>query len=345
MNDSSRYQEARQHLNLSNIAYDIVEHDKNELLEKPSDRQILNHIFTMYCDYAEANISNACDAYQEKLEEQLKEFPSGEEKDKMIALLRDAHRQELIHTVNSYPFEHAFKFQLTQENYEYISSWKDSEEAYDSIPGRFIKAVIEGYARKPYVEREKIVFRKLIEQVETCISTKRALIITMKDRKRHEVRPYGICTDKGYNYNYLVGLSKEVNSKEDERIATFLISNISAYKSSSRSGRLTEAQKKEIADKILAVGVQFLVNNPETIAVRLTDKGKRMYERQAHLRPAYQKRCDNHDGTWTYEFDCTARQVRYFFFKYGADAEVLYPAYLRDSFRKQYEDALAIYSK
>ena len=152
-------------------------------------------------------------------------------------------------------------------------------------------------------------------------------------------------SDKGYNYNYLVGLSKEANAKEDEIIASFRISNISSYKSTGRSGRLSEAQKKEIAGKIHAVGVQFLVNNPETIAVRLTDKGKKMYERQAHLRPAYQTRIDNHDGTWTYEFACTARQVRYFFFKYGADAEVLYPAYLRDSFREQYEEALAVYSK
>ena len=345
MKDEKKYYDARQHLNLSAFAYDVVEFDKYEFLEKPSDRMMINRIFEMYSTYADADIGSACDAYQEELEEKLQDLSSKIETQQVIAALCEAYRQDLIRTANAYPREHAFKVQLTRENYNYISNWKDPEMAYNCVPGNFIKAVIEEYARKPYVEREKIIFRNLIETVVSCVTEKRALVITLRDHKRYEVKPYGICTDRGYNYNYLVGLSREANSKEPERIASFRLSNIVSFKSSTRSGRITGAQRKDIEEKILAVGVQFLVQDPEIIGIRLSAKGKKSYERQAHLRPAFRSRKENSDGSWIYEFTCTPLQAQYFFFKYGADAEVLYPASLRENFQKQYEDALSVYTK
>ena len=343
MDDYAQYYEARQHLNLSQVAFEVVEHDKYEFQDKPSFTRMLNRIFEMYRDCANASITPVCDAYQEHVEKQLEGLTCLSEKNAVAATLRAAYRKELIETANSYPREHPFKVQLNRENYAYISDWMDPENAYDGIPGRYIKAVIEEYARKPLVEREKIIFREFIDLAEGCIAAQRAMIITLRGNDRYEVKPYSICVDKGYNYNYLVGLSRKAGTQQEEKISSFRLSKIGTYKSSGRSGRITDAQKKELEQKLQSVGVQFLLLDPEIIRVKLTDHGRQMYETQAHLRPAFRSRSQNSDGTWTYEFLCAHLQAQFYFFRFGSDAEVLFPAGLRSLFKTMYMEALEKY--
>ena len=56
MND---YYDSRQHLNLSRHAYDVIENDKFEFLEKPSRQRVINMILAAYVDDADAAIDNA----------------------------------------------------------------------------------------------------------------------------------------------------------------------------------------------------------------------------------------------------------------------------------------------
>ena len=330
-------------MNLSQEAFDVIEHDKYEFLEKPSFSRMLNRIFELYRDSADASVDSACDTYQERIEKQLAELDDSSEKQAVVATLRNAYRADLIYKATSYPREHSFKFQLDRDNFAYFFDWKDPDGIYDAKPGRYIKAVIEEYARKPLVERERIIFRELVDMVEGCIATQRALAIHLRDGSRYEVKPYRICVDKGYNYNYLVGLSKKAGTKEEEKITSFRLSNIVGYKSSAKSGRITDSQKKEIGHRLQSVGVQFLLLDPEIIQIKLTGQGKKMYERQAHLRPAFRSQIDNLDGTWTYEFICTQLQAQYYFFRFGPDAEVISPPELRHQFKSLYAKALEDY--
>lgn len=337
------YYEARQHLNLSYAAFDVIELDKAGFLEKPSRTQIMNRILSLYREDADASISTACDAYQERLEEQLSALPDSSEKRALLTALRNAHREALIQAANSYPDEHAFKFQLNQENYAFFHSWEDTENAYDNIPGRYMKAIIEEYARKPLVERERIIYREWIDQIEYAIAEHRVMSLRLKSRASFEFRPYCICTDQGYNYNYLVGLSKRAGSHSPEIVSSFRLSNISRITINSRHSRITTEQRKTIEEKLRAVGVQFLVLEPNTICVRLTGQGKNMYDTQAHLRPSFISQRENPDGTWDYEFLCAPLQAQFYFFKFGAEAEILSPLELRESFKNQYALALERY--
>ena len=38
-----------------------------------------------------------------------------------------------------------------------------------------------------------------------------------------------------------------------------------------------------------------------------------MYDRQAHLRPSFDSRQQNEDGSWLYEFSCTPMQIYFYF--------------------------------
>ena len=67
----NEYYEARQHLNLSQYAKEIIEFDKCEFLEKPSLTKIINMILSAYMEDADAAIDNAAVRYREDLQNQL----------------------------------------------------------------------------------------------------------------------------------------------------------------------------------------------------------------------------------------------------------------------------------
>ena len=346
MDNYDEYYEARQHLNLSQFAYDVVELDKYALQGKPSFAKAINHIFEMYRDTADAAIDLACGRYVDALNDALSAVPESPEKEAIIRTLREKQRQRLIHIANSYPRGRSFKVQLYRDNFAFISEWHDTEEAYDRTAGRFIKAVIEEYARKPLAERESILFRDFIDLANDCIRTEKAMLVTLKNNYRYEVRPFRVCRDTENNFNYLVGYAKLAGAEpETECLVSYRISNIKAFKKTGKSGHLTESRKRDAEGKLQTVGVQFLLQEPETIQIKLTPHGSGMYDRQAHLRPSFDSRQQTEDGLWLYEFSCTPMQIYFYFFKFGADAEVLSPPELRGRFLEQYKKAIVIYEK
>ena len=69
-----------------------------------------------------------------------------------------------------------------------------------------------------------------------------------------------------------------------------------------------------------------------------------MYDTITHLRPPFNE-CVSNGDCWILTFSCTQMQADYYFFKFGAEAEVLTPTSLRNDFRKKYALANAQYSE
>lgn len=344
----SNYYEARQHLNLSEFAFEIIENDKSVFLEKASRQRIINLILHNYMDSANASIDIAIARYREDLLSRLLSIPDGEKKDDVISTLVDAYRHELVQTATNYPKGRAFKMQLDKENYQAMAEWRDANGYYDGIAGHFLKAVIEEYARKTQYEREGILLRESVDELQSCIDAQQLIVITLNGlhRSRHEVRPYSICCDRGCNYHYLVGMTRKAGTTYPERIASYRISRINAIRRShSRSGKITVAQAREIEQKLRDDGVQFLLQDSETIQVRLTEQGKKMYDSQVHLRPLYTEYKALPDGSWSYTFDCTQMQAEFYFFKFGADAVIEHPLELKERFSYKYQKAVEQYKK
>ena len=90
------YYQARQHLNLSEFALNIIENDEYIFLEKPSQAKMLNTIFSMYRDYADASIGTACARFREQLEKCVEAIPESTAKDETISALVESYRDELL---------------------------------------------------------------------------------------------------------------------------------------------------------------------------------------------------------------------------------------------------------
>ena len=313
------YYEARQHLNLSQFAYDIVEFDKCEFLQTPSRDRIINMILSSFREDADAAIDNAAARYRDLLTKQLASIADNATKTATIKTLVNSYCDELQKKALSYPKECAFKTHLNEENYRAKDDWRDIGGYYNNNVGAYIKAVIEEYARKPYYEREFILLRGKVDTIETAISSHRLLIITLRNGSKFEVKPYCICGDPGYNYHYLVGYSRKGGVDDEEYPVSFRLSRIIDIRYSyARSGKIPKTQITEIKKRLHDVGVQFMLQEQDTIQIKLTAQGKKMYEAQAHLRPVYSTRQLCEDGSWQYEFCCTQLQAEYYFFKFGS---------------------------
>lgn len=340
------YYEARQHLNLSELAFEIIENDKTIFLERSSRQGIINLILRNYMDSADASIDTAIARYKDELLTRLLLIHDGEEKTKIVATLVDTYRQELVQAATHYPKGHPFKIQLDKSNYDAVLEWRDERDYYEGIPGRFLKAVIEEYARKTAYEREGIILRDRIEELQSCIDAQQLMVITLNGpyHTRYEVRPHSICSDPGCNYHYLVGMARKAGTSNSECVASYRVSRINAIRRShSRSGKITISQARDIEQKLHNDGVQFLLQDSETIRVRLTEHGKKMYDSQAHLRPVFTECRELQDGSWLYSFDCTQMQAEFYFFKFGADAFIEHPRELRVKFATKFRNAIEQY--
>lgn len=346
--------EQKQHINLSEEANEILEQTRCDFGENLTG--FFNHVFAKYYAYADASIGQALRKRKQQL---VQAVGCEKEKAHLEALLPIFHKQwedELKKKAKSYPKKIARKIRLQNENYARLYPTEGKEiyyleeelKYYNNRPSEYFKAVLEEFARKSPLEREKIFFRDDINKLEKCIQEKR-LIKVETSAGTFKVRPYKILCDKEQQFHYLTGYSQKIGEKE-WNCASFRISRMHGrFKPMlSESGRINKTEEEQIKNRIHSSGVQFLIAEPKEIIIALTKQGEENYKKQIHLRPRAEKISDELDeitGGHRYTFYCTEAQARFYFFKFGKDAKVISPPKLQQRFREDYEAAQAIYQR
>lgn len=349
-NSSNEYQEARQHLSLSDAAWAVLQDDRRDFGGGRSWAGILNYVFAMYRDKADASVSVAVSRRREQLEEQLGGVVSPAARDAVLDRLMEVYAGELAEKAMSdgavAQQKEVFKFRLDRDNYAFREQWLDSPDAaryYGNRFSRYLRAVLEEYAAKTVYQREEIYFSQWITLILGAMEGSSLLWVELQNGNAYEVRPYGVLGDRQETYHYLVGLSRPDGTREPEKELIFRLSKIVKLDVSfRRSGRLTEKERTDIESSIRGKGVQFLLQQRETIRIRLTEKGRQDYGRQLHLRPAARKRAEVDDGLyrWEYTFYCTEFQAKAYFLKFCGNAKVMEPQSLRDTFAQEYRSGL-----
>lgn len=348
-NSSNEYQEARQHLSLSDAAWAVLQDDRQDFGGGRSWAGILNYVFAEYRDKADASISVAVERRRAQYEEKLVGVAAPAVRKAVLEALLADYTEELIKKAAKNgatpPDKESFKFRLDRDNYAFREQWLDSPDAqyYGGRFSRYLRAVLEEYAAKTVYQREAIYFDPQMRLIRAAAVNGELLRIRLKKGSSFEVRPYGVLGDRQETYHYLVGLSRPDGTREPEKPYNFRLSNIVKLEVSfRRSGRLTKEERDKIEDRIRAVGVQFLVQQQETICIRLTEDGRQNYGRQLHLRPAARERAEVDDGLyrWEYTFFCTEFQAKAYFLKFCGEAKVMEPQSLRDTLAQEYRSGL-----
>lgn len=350
--------ELKQHINLSEFAWNIIDEDiRNFSVDgEISFSGFLNTVFLNFYSEADASISKR---YVEKSDE-LNEFFSSKEfsgnpeiTEIYISKLLDKYEKELVTRSFSYPKGTGKKFRLNKASLEVL---RESSETvyYDDSIGYYLKAIFEEYCTKPNYIREQIFFNDIKREIDAAIIAQNKIQLTIlqkynsgQDRyysKKFIISPYKLLQDGFMSFNYLVGFAEELlpgGTRGEARVASFRLSRITKVSPyTNRPAALTKAKTSEIEDAILKKGLQFLAGDLINIKIRFTNKGLENLARQLYMRP---HTCQKLSAD-TFVFTCTEVQAINYFFKFGMDAQILEPDYLRKKFISRYQSALNGYS-
>lgn len=324
---------------LSSFAMEILTDDMFTFQETGLG-PFLNEVFTAYYREANASVSIRC----QELRRDCGEAGIPEE---TIGLLCGRLRDSILDAVKNYPSEYPVRFYVKDSVMNHLTGKKQLpggypclEDTYYKRIGPYFKAVVEEYARLPYIQRERVFQREIIRTIDNVLNrTKKrcAVKLSLRNGKQHLVIPHRIVTDIRSLYHYLVA----VPCGESAPWMSFRISNIvSVDEQESVSGFLSKERQARIDQAVQEQGVQFLSAELADVRVRLTARGVKKYQTQLHLRPKYER---IEEGS-VYVFRCTEAQAEFYFFKFGADAEILEPLGLAGKFKSMYQKAYQLYA-
>lgn len=306
-------QERRQRINLSDEAFNIINNDCFSFANNDNPVDYSDMICRVFLNFVE--------------------YSAVKKKDK----------NKIIELLNRKPIQAQKIIPSLQNNVvEYLKE-PDIEELVLVTPfggnrGKFIKAVIEEYTEKSFVERELIYFSEIIKTIE---SNKNNKLWVTKSNVKYLVRPYCIMSDNQSTYNYLVGYATDVKIPGNQGIASFRISRIRVSVVPNSKFEFYDHEIEKIKTAISENGVQFLIDGfCKKIIVELSNTGIKLYNDLLFLRPNVKNKYGN-----KYEFYCTEAQASYYFFKFGVDAKIIEPGSLRKEFAIKYNSAAKIYLK
>lgn len=347
----------KQHLNLTEFAWNIIENDMVDFLSGSRSRislaAFLNKIIANCHKYPEAeifpvNLSETINRQRHQYEKLLSRNKSLIDQDtleRLCDILMEQFKDELRPDKKKYPKGIGRKFRLNNEVYSLLCCIpRDSfETEFFQTPGKYLKCLFEEYAQLPYFKRERIFFCACINEIENAIKNL-CLLRLSTGGNLYDVIPYNIETDSRSTFSYLIGASRQypAPAKQPYILASFRISRIQDVRCI-YSHTITSEQKKELKSavekSVSEKGVPFLMDDIQQISIRFTKEGIRKYSSQAHLRPAYSQRINEYE----YQFLSTPYQIKAYFFKFGKDAEILSPPDLRAEFMEEYKSALNNY--
>ena len=338
-------EEQRVRINLSEQASLVLEEDMYQF-EVKERSAFMNTVFRNYHQNAPASVSLYLQTRRSEMIDQFSEIISGEEeREHIISALLDNEEKGLLDQIRQ---EQKLRcqsnsYRINNENLQFLTSEECGEsEYYDDRPSLYIKCILEEYSRLPFIERERIFFADSYAAVEDAIKTHSLLKVRTKGNKLFHVYPFSLETDSLSTRLYLTGFSKRISEGSSEKIpASFRIPRLTSITCLRQSGRLTADEAAEIKQAIRSKSVQFLLSDEDTIRVRLTDEGIRKYNNQLYLRPTKDPELSS---GYEYVFHCTSQQAEYYFFKFGKDAEIIAPPFLRSKFIEAYKNAAYIYN-
>ena len=352
----------KQSINLSEEAWIVIEQDMAAFGSK-SKSGFFNRVILNFYEDADATLSRT---WQRKFEEfygDFTELPDDadaqgkfraslkkltmDQRKTAAEVLADNAVQRLKETViDKYPRGTGEKFRINNELFSYLTQSSECREdkAYEGYIGRYLKAILEEYARLPYYKRERIYYAPRFRDIQNAIDAKKRLRLMTADHQECVVKPYRILTDNQTKYHYLVAWCDQTGEESPDgpgKAHPFRISNILQIKQLNRSGKITEREKAFIEEALQHKDVPFMGEDICTVRVALTKAGISKYGRILNMRPQY-KAIEGPQKN-IFVFETTLRQAQYYFERFGPDARILEPAALAQQMQQWHQKAAVQY--
>ncbi len=224
---------------------------------------------------------------------------------------------------------------------EGLISYILQEQGQDDSISHYFGRMLLSYCKKPFSERERLVFKDNYERLDDACKKARTITFTTiwNPESVHTVIPYKLAVGHEEMFNYLLCAEKNCISGKQEA-KSYRLNRIA--KINFRPERNTIDKDVQIhLEKMLQYGPQYSINDDDESCVKLNDSGRKNFRRIYYGRPDVDRIEDKPDGYYYY-FKGSKDQVFLYFRRFGnEDAEVLFPQSLRqrmiDFHKRAYE--------
>ena len=356
----------RQRINLSDYAISIIEHDMDvfrasaDITDSNQDRsKYINQILRNYKDISSASSAQLINLKREKYLNALAGLTDSETAAQRLLV---DYKQELADKRTYFLGKRgtSVNIRLNKESLEYLVSPEAQANSHfykDLRIGEFLKVLVEEFTELPYVIRERIFYKDIVDTVHAAVNDRKMIKIVLRSfiknadgslvRNSVYLKPFDILEDSGKQYNYIVGYSSK-NVQGPWAPYPVRLSSVSQCKKLNYSGTITSKDRKELVDLIDDLGVAY-IGSPkfmrEKIVVQLTQDGEKLYRQILHQRPMFIKEEEGKHGPNTHCFYCSEFQARVYFFRFGKEARILSPVHLAQKFKALFEEAAARYQE
>ncbi len=230
-------------------------------------------------------------------------------------------------------------YYIQDENIDKLEYFKDDNRAMNQFTtsSEFLKAVVESYCRKSCLEREYIILRESIDEMNYAIENHKKIKLTIQNKTTSDLMPYKIAPANEMIFSYLI-------ADDGNRFAAYRISTIKAIRTLNKEFKPKKDEFAKIEDLIIEYGPTFAFEpNEEVIVQFLTPESEASYLYSAIHRPIHTQIIDTKNRI--YKFYCSMKQAKYFFFRFCGDVKILKPTKLKETLKNMYKSGFEEMSK
>ncbi len=218
------------------------------------------------------------------------------------------------------------QFNLNKENEDFYTEVYNRSEF--ETEASLIRTLIYGYISQSKVIRERFIFEKLIGKIQRGIKNKKKIKIKFETAEKI-VSPYNILYSSMEVSNYLFCYSEEDGNYKNYRLCN--IKYVYILDEIRFPGDMEYLRRvREDFDPFLSYGLP--------VVIRLSENGKRKYERIKTNRP---KLIEKLDDRWIVEG--SEEKIKRYFSYFMSDAEILSPVNLREWFCDEAKKIIELY--
>lgn len=333
-------------ISLSKKALSVIYEDM-EIFGEKKMTSFINKVMT---NFHNSSIASVSEYLSKKKEELFSIFEHSAIKDKekeiVIGRLLEEEKRKALDIINSFLSERGESkiYHINNSNIEFLEEDCKDADFYNQRPGQYIKCIMEEYSRLPFIERERIYRKEVFEIIENACKNHSLLKIkTYIDNKPQKVivYPYKIMPDSQNTQLYLACFTRfEDEAVKEKKDASFSMARIPKPTVLNQTAFLSKNDIEIIEKDIESLSVAYLLGENKEIRVRLTEQGKRIYSIKLFSRPSKDIYLSTNNE---YVFHCTENQAFFYFYTFGAEAEIISPISLRNRFIQFAEKMLDVY--
>ena len=301
--------EQRQHISISQYAYDILSNDSITFSGKQNYSGIINTILANFpTDREEDAFSKFADISNDRLSLKIR----------LQNELADKYHPNGEHNPQA-----TMQIRALVEAYARMTFYKREEIYYRDL--------IEELNKRIDLKKES--------------EYRNRFIITLKNKQKYYIKPYRISKDYEAPYHYLICMSSKALDAKSEAASFRLsnIQNISKQHKTYGSAKITYTEEELIRNKIASNTVPYLRGETMTFKIELNSSGLYLYNSIFHLRPKYESIKSTEDGKYILTIKATELQIEHYFTNFGEDAIILKPQKMRKKMLDKYRHAYKAY--